>query len=997
MTDIACPYVGLSPYTESEQDFFCGREHDQETIAANLMTTPLSILYGACGVGKTSVLQAGVVPFLRRLPGVVPIVFREWKGEEFLRALKNAIAGAVLKQTGSDCSPEGVSPEGPLDELLCRASKTSGGTIVLIFDQFEDYFLYHARADGSRRFDREFARSVNGSDIDANFLISIREDSVSLLDHFQARIPNVLANCLRLEHLDRDGAIRAIQEPLTQYNKARAPEEKVTIKDDLVKEIVEQVQTGRVGITPGGHGKTVQPEQAKDLPRIETAYLQLVLERLWREESRNWRKPQTAERELRLDTLKRLGGAADIVRTHLDESMGTLSAAEQETAARVFHFLVTPSGTKIAHRVADLAEYAKVKPEELTPVLEKLSAQSLRVLHPVSAVRGQPPFYEIFHDVLAPAILDWRLRYLRRQERAAADKKFETERKKVKGLTATTVVLLVLIAVIVALGWFWLREREKSVVAGEQARLATIQAGTATRDAAQQRAVNASHQVLASARVQLPVDPELSVLLAVEAAKIARTEQAEEVLREALTNSHTQYVVRSPKALRPQWAVFNPEGTKIIAGLYLEKSITDEFEEVWVWDAATGRREKRINTNNNQAWKELRVWNPSTAAPSSAAAWLNNYSEEDKRGPNDAWRVHSSGQIIEITKTGTNEVIARQELDAIEELGAIVVLSPDRTKVAAGGSKATYIYDAPALRLRHMLKGQNRIVLAPTFSADGATLVTPSFDGTACIWHVPTGDLMMSLIGHTGPVLMSVLSRDGSKAVTASLDGTWRLWSVGPPPISPAQARAAWRSSTTMVRDAEPVSPDGTLVVTWNHDMMPDLSIRNRAGGSVRTKLVGHTHDVHGGVFSRDGARVLTVSEDNTARVWDVATGRCLAVLAGHSIEVTSAAFSPDGKFAVTTSKDQTVRVWHIASGKGTILVWGVKADAAVFSPDGKAVVIRTEGNQLRGYGCEFCGSLDDLLGLAGVRSARSGRTLSPEERERYLPPAGAPSPRRPS
>ncbi len=979
MSDIACPYVGLSPYTEAQQEFFCGREHDQETIAANLMTTPLSILYGACGVGKTSVLQAGVVPFLRRLPGVIPIVFREWKGEEFLGSLKSGIAAAVLKHTGADCPPEG-----PLDEMLCRASKTSGGLFALIFDQFEDYFLYYARGDGSGSFDGEFARSVNRDDIDANFLVSIREDSVSLLDHFQARIPNVLSNCLRLEHLDRDGAIRAIQKPLAQHNRSRIRQEQVAIQDDLVNEIVKQVQTGRVGITPGGQGKLVEPEQAKDSPRIETAYLQLVLERLWREESGAWEEqPEGVPRELKLQTLERLGGAKKIVRTHLDESMGALSHTEQETAARVFHFLVTPSGTKIAHTVRDLAEYANVKPEELTPVLEKLSAQSLRVLHPVSAVRGQPPFYEIFHDVLAPAILDWRLRYLRKQERAAADRKFEAERKKVKGLTATTAVLLTLIAFIMTLGWFWLRERGKVITA-------TTRADTATRDAAQQRAVNASHQVLASARVQLPVDPELSVLLAVEAAKIARTEQAEEVLREALANSHMQYVVRSPKTLRPQWALFNPEGRKIVAGLYREDSLTDEFKEVWVWDAATGRREKRMDATKSEAWKDLPVWNPSTASPSTVGVLLESYSEEDKRGPNDAWRVHSSGQFLEIIKTGTNDVIARQQLDAIEGLGAIVALSPDGAKVAAGGSKATFVYDAPALRLRQMLKGQNRAVLTPTFSADGATLVTPSFDGTACIWHVPTGDLMMSLIGHTGPVLMSVLSRDGSEAVTASLDGTFRLWSVTPPPISPAQARGAWRSSTPMVRDAQPVSPDGTLVVTWSHDMMPDLSIQNRAGGSVRTKLVGHTHDVHGGVFSRDGARVITVSEDNTARVWDVATGRCVAVLAGHTIEVTSAAFSADGKFAVTTSKDGTVRVWHIASGKGAILVWGVKADAAVFSPDGKAVVIRTEDKKLRGYDCEFCRPLDDLLEIARLRSTRSGRTLSPEERQRYVPPAAA-------
>lgn len=72
-----CPYRGLQHYTEDYRDYFFGREEDQETIAANLVTTPLTIIYGASGVGKSSVLLAGVVPFLHTLPDVAVTVFRE--------------------------------------------------------------------------------------------------------------------------------------------------------------------------------------------------------------------------------------------------------------------------------------------------------------------------------------------------------------------------------------------------------------------------------------------------------------------------------------------------------------------------------------------------------------------------------------------------------------------------------------------------------------------------------------------------------------------------------------------------------------------------------------------------------------------------------------------------------------------------------------------------------------------------------------------------------
>ena len=141
---------------------------------------------------------------------------------------------------------------------------------------------------------------------------------------------------------------------------------------------------------------------------IEAPYLQLVLTRLWDEERR------AGSRQLRLETLERLGGAERIVRTHLDDALDALSADEQELAASVFRYLVTPSGTKIAHRVDDLAEYAGAPPAAVASVLGKLAAGGTRVVRPA----GEDA-YEIYHDVLAGAVLDWRARYLHARELAA--------------------------------------------------------------------------------------------------------------------------------------------------------------------------------------------------------------------------------------------------------------------------------------------------------------------------------------------------------------------------------------------------------------------------------------------------------------------------------------------------------------------------------------------------------------------------------------------------
>ena len=89
-----------------------------------------------------------------------------------------------------------------------------------------------------------------------------------------------------------------------------------------------------------------------------------------------------------------------------------------------------------------------------------------------------------------------------------------------------------------------------------------------------------------------------------------------------------------------------------------------------------------------------------------------------------------------------------------------------------------------------------------------------------------------------------------------------------------------------------------------------------KAGNETLT-LKGHDGAVSAIAWSPDGKRVLTGSEDRTARLWDLATGRVLLTLKGHNAGVTAVAWSPNGLHIVTGSKDKTARVWSADSNVG--------------------------------------------------------------------------------
>src|SRR5439155_1518074 len=147
------------------------------------------------------------------------------------------------------------------------------------------------------------------------------------------------------------------------------------------------------------------------------------------------------------------------------------------------------------------------------------------------------------------------------------------------------------------------------------------------------------------------------------------------------------------------------------------------------------------------------------------------------------------------------------------------------------------------------------------WSPDGRRVITAGDDGTAQVWDILTGKPVTLPLRHAGKVTLAAFSPDGRRVVTASADHTARLWdaATGKPvgrPMDHSTGRVVF-------------SPDSRLLVG-------NSTVWDVATGQRVVYLNGHTSDVTTACFTPDGRRVVTGSADQTARFWDVLTGRPL-------------------------------------------------------------------------------------------------------------------------
>jgi WD40 repeat protein len=196
-------------------------------------------------------------------------------------------------------------------------------------------------------------------------------------------------------------------------------------------------------------------------------------------------------------------------------------------------------------------------------------------------------------------------------------------------------------------------------------------------------------------------------------------------------------------------------------------------------------------------------------------------------------------------------------------------------------------------------------------------------------------------LAHTNEVNGVDVSPDETLIATASEDGTVRIW-----------ARDTGETLRTLTFDGSGVStaefsPDGTLLAIGGADNKGHI-VEVETGTEIAT-LEGHTARVRSIAWAPDGTRVVTASDDGTARLWTLA-GEISAVLQGHTDYVRSVAFAPDGQTIATSSDDRSVRLWSAADGTEIRSFLGHSdwVRSVAFSPDGQRLASGSDDGRIR-------------------------------------------------
>jgi hypothetical protein len=384
------PYVGLEPFDEQDQAFFFGRDAEAAALADEILANPVTILFAPSGAGKSSLLRARIIPDMRKLEAVVVYV------SQWLSPPVAAVRGAVAKAIGPAIAGDG---ERNLLELAHALRKETGQGLVLVLDQFEQFFLHHA--DQMNPFGAELAALARAGR-DAHLVFALREEFLPRLDAFREPFLGIAQARHRLGPLSEEHAREAIVKPLTvdPFRGAIEPALVTKLLGDL------RVRAKRAGLTGVG-GDT----------GISLPILQIVCRHLWDA------SPGQLDRQLTVAHYDELDGCKGVIDAHVRETMREIEGDDRVETANVLDLLAPRSGVKMAYNVDDLSQRLGIARARLDVRLAYL--ESRRIVH----IDQDGQVVELFHDAYTEVLRGFIDEVLESARREAERRQQEIERE----------------------------------------------------------------------------------------------------------------------------------------------------------------------------------------------------------------------------------------------------------------------------------------------------------------------------------------------------------------------------------------------------------------------------------------------------------------------------------------------------------------------------------------------------------------------------------------
>jgi WD40 repeat protein/tRNA A-37 threonylcarbamoyl transferase component Bud32 len=230
-----------------------------------------------------------------------------------------------------------------------------------------------------------------------------------------------------------------------------------------------------------------------------------------------------------------------------------------------------------------------------------------------------------------------------------------------------------------------------------------------------------------------------------------------------------------------------------------------------------------------------------------------------------------------------------------------VVWSSDATRIASAGDDGTVqVWDAITGRQVLIYRGHSNAVNAVAWSPDGKRIASASEDKSVQVWDTSNGGPIFTYRGHTKKVLAVAWSPDGRRIASGGEDKSVQVWSP--------------------IRDKS--SFFGTLRLTPR--------------GQFNYK--GHSGRVNGLIWSPNGQRIASVSNDKSLQVWDSSTGKQFIIHRNTSAGLNAVTWSPDGRYLAAGGNDKMVQVWDAVTRNNVFTYRGHRGYvmAVAWSPDGK-------------------------------------------------------------